>query len=206
MSGHKRQTSGKAPQTWATPVPLWRALEVRYVPDGFDLDAAATADNAITEHWLGPGSSLAEDALGDLEASLLYLDFCHAAMTEKGGLDVWLNPPFARVQPFAELAMREVRAGRWRMAVVLAPSRVDTPWWRQLEHMPPGLVAHRDPIEGPGRVAFIDPTPENRSRPAEGVTAWVLRRSLTVREIFGERRRAPSARRDDGAAVKETER
>lgn len=164
--GDRRKTAN-APQTWATPPALVRALEDRYTRDGFDLDAAARADNAVAEHWLGPGSSISEDAL--------------AVPWNKPGWPcaVFCNPPWNRVGEWVTHALAEVQAGHCEVVVLVLPTRAETSWWRSLECPPEGVISQRDMIRG--RVAYVDPLAQGRSAPAEGTTVWVLRPELDAR-------------------------
>lgn len=198
MSGHKRQSAGATgPQTWSTPAALVRVLEDRYTRDGFDLDAAAHADNAVAEHWLGPGSSISEDAL----AVPWRLTPVH------GPVSVFANPPWNRVGEWVAHALAEVQAGHCEVVVLVLPTRAETAWWRALECPPEGVISQRDMIRG--RVAYVDPLvceqpPPNvlvsvedladgqappprkgRSAPAEGTTVWVLRPELDARMFKG---------------------
>lgn len=185
MSGHKRQSAGSTgPQTWSTPPGLVRALEDRYTRDGFDLDAAANASNAVAEHWLGPGSSISEDALT--------VPWCtHWRITAAGGTyeaetpaaAVFVNPPWNRVGEWVTHALAEVQAGHCEVVVLVLPTRAETAWWRALECPPEGVISQRDMIRG--RVAYVDPLAQGRSAPAEGTTVWVLRPELDARAFRG---------------------
>jgi len=88
----------------------------------FTLDAAASAKNAKCKRYLGPGSSIAEDAL-----------------TTKWGVRgkerIWLNWPYSR---------SEVKNARWlkrafteykkrgQTVVILGPARTCRKWWTRL--------------------------------------------------------------------------
>lgn len=173
MSGHKRQTAGATgPQTWATPAALVRVLEDRYTRDGFDLDAAANGDNAVAEHWLGPGSSISEDAL-----TVPWMAPCAGLPNIMAA--VFANPPWNRVGEWVAHALAEVQAGHCEVVVLVLPTRAETAWWRALECPPEGVISQRDMIRG--RVAYVDPLARGRSAPAEGTTVWVLRPELDAR-------------------------
>ena len=177
MSGHKRQSAGAtSPQTWATPPALVRALEDRYTRDGFDLDAAANASNAVAEHWLGPGSSISEDAL-----TVPWV--VPWAMLLDGPVSVFANPPWNRVGEWVTHALAEVQAGHCEVVVLVLPTRAETAWWRALECPPEGVISQRDMVRG--RVAYVDPLAQGRSAPAEGTTVWVLRPELDARAFRG---------------------
>lgn len=103
---------------WSTPRDLYDDLYHEF--GGFDLDAAATADNALCNLWLGPGSTLGEDAL---RASW--------RVGNRPGPDVvWLNPPYSRCAEFIAKAAREAHAGHCTV-VCLLPARTDTRYFHQ---------------------------------------------------------------------------
>jgi phage N-6-adenine-methyltransferase len=173
--GHvRRADNAAAPQTWSTPPALIAALERRYAPDGFDLDTAADAHNAVAEHWLGHGSSIGEDAL---TVPWLVPGWTPGA--------VFCNPPWNAIEPFVAHAIAEVEAGHCAVVVLVLPTRADTRWWAMLERAP--VVVQRDQIEG--RVAYVDPLGTGRSAPAEGTTVWVLRPVLRATEVNPKRSR-----------------
>lgn len=170
MSGHKRQTAGSTgPQKWRTPAALVQALEDRYTRDGFDLDVAADATNAVAEHWLGPSSPVGGDAL----------TVPWTLMGERTA--VFANPPWNRIGEWVAHALAEVQAGHCEVVVLCLPTRADTAWWRALECPPEGVVSQRDMIRG--RVAYVDPLNQGRSAPAEGTTIWVLRPEMHARDF-----------------------
>jgi phage N-6-adenine-methyltransferase len=118
---------------WATPDDLFAELDAEF---GFTLDAAADATNHKVFRWLGPGSSIAEDAL---------------AVEDWGWPDsvpqtVWLNPPYSRPHQaqFIEHAAKQAQV-YGHTVVCLLPSRTDTKifhdlMWDRERHRPrPGV-------------------------------------------------------------------
>jgi site-specific DNA-methyltransferase (adenine-specific) len=91
---------------WGTPPDLFAALDAEF---GFDLDAAATAENALcARFWTKEDDALVQ-----------------------GWKDVaYCNPPYGReIGGFMEKAWREAQDGA--MVVMLLPSRTDTAWWHE---------------------------------------------------------------------------
>jgi len=101
----------KASDEWATPQEFYDKLDAEF---NFDVDAAATAENAKCLHWLGPGSGLSLDALT--------VPWCH-------GLWHWLNPPYSRCKEFIAKAAKERVLGV--PTVALVPARTDTKWFHE---------------------------------------------------------------------------
>ncbi len=94
-----------AKHEWRTPPHVFGFFDGKYK---FDLDAAATPDNALCETFLTP----LDDALtADWPAQ-----------------SIWLNPPYGRgVGKWLEKAYHEARAGKTVGVLVFA--RTDTAWW-----------------------------------------------------------------------------
>lgn len=101
-----------ASDEWSTPDYVWRFMQ--HIAGKFELDAAATKDNAICKHFLGPGSVLSEDAL-----NVRWLVS-----------PVWCNPPYSQVEAFMQKALHESRMGGVTV-VMLVPARTDTKWWHE---------------------------------------------------------------------------
>lgn len=91
---------------WATPWPLFRAIEAEYGP--FDLDPCATFANTKCARYFTPE----QDGLAQVWSGR-----------------VWLNPPYGR--DIGEwVAKAAVTAGNGLGTVVaLLPARTDTAWW-----------------------------------------------------------------------------
>lgn len=102
----------KKSDEWITPQDLFEALDKEF---GFVLDAAANPQNTKCKRWLGPGSKIAEDALGVPWGDV------------KGA--IFLNPPYSRVKEFVEKASTEGRYGN--PVVCLLPARTDTRWFHE---------------------------------------------------------------------------
>jgi phage N-6-adenine-methyltransferase len=104
----------KASDEWRTPVETFNALNAEF---GFDLDAAATADNSwVDGDYFGPDHFYVNqrDALA-IDDWTIY------------GSTIWLNPPYSRCREFIAKAAQEARRGA--TVVCLVPSRTDTRWW-----------------------------------------------------------------------------
>lgn len=98
----------KASDEWATPQGLFDKLHAEF---GFDLDAAATLENAKTPRFIGP--------------------FYDALTFEwhEIGTTCWLNPPYSKCARFIEKAAEQSRKGC--TVVCLIPSRTDTRYWHK---------------------------------------------------------------------------
>ena len=92
-------------QDWATPDDLYKKLNRIY---SFDLDVAATRENARCERYFTP----ADDGL---EQSW-------------EGARVWCNPPYGR-EIKSWIAKANAEAERADFIVMLVPARTDTAWW-----------------------------------------------------------------------------
>ena len=105
-----RILGGRGRQDWRTPPWLIRLLEGEVGP--FDLDGAATAENAVCKHWIGPE----QDAL---------------SVEKVGTLRVFLNPPYGRggggLSAWVETA---IRWWGWGAEVVaLLPASTGSRWF-----------------------------------------------------------------------------
>ena len=90
--------------TWATPWPLFRALDVEF---GFELDVCALPENAKCARYFTPD----DDGL-----SKMWRGIC------------WMNPPYGRViGAWVRKAFESAAAGA--TVVCLLPARTDTAWW-----------------------------------------------------------------------------
>lgn len=130
MTAYMEAAISSATPEWPTPQWLVSQLAAEFGP--FDLDPAATADNAKAPAFY----TAADDGL---------------AQPWKGR--VWLNPPYgATIRAWMLKAADEVRAGRADRVVCLVPARVDTRWWRE------SCAAASLVRFWPGRIAFADGT------------------------------------------------
>lgn len=98
---------------WETPRDLFEELDERYGP--FDLDAAASADNAKCDQYL----TLEDDALS----------------CEWAGKRIFANPPYGKgnhVGKWMAAVAREMDRGLVDIIVVLIPARTDTVWFHDI--------------------------------------------------------------------------
>lgn len=96
-----RQKPGKSKQDYQTPQELIDAVEHRFGSIGFDL--AASKGNAVTERYY------------DLKANSL----APRTSWELPGVNVvWLNPPFAHIEPWAKKCAEQRDLQRWTLLLV----------------------------------------------------------------------------------------
>jgi site-specific DNA-methyltransferase (adenine-specific) len=102
---------------WSSPQWLVDQLAAEFVPDGFDLDPAAMAENAKAPRYF----TVDQDGL-----------------SQPWHGRVFCNPPYGKyVTPrWLAKAKREVDLGHAQQVVCLVPARVGTWWWRQYEADP----------------------------------------------------------------------
>lgn len=113
---------------WGTPPELFARLSRDYGP--FDLDAAATPQNALCERYITPE----QDAL----------------KTTWDGKRIWLNPPYGRAMLDWMYRAADQAQVDGRRVVVLVPARTDTAWWHEI------VMHHADCVELlRGRVRFV---------------------------------------------------
>jgi phage N-6-adenine-methyltransferase len=107
---------------WPTPQWLVDQLAEEFAPGGFDLDVAATAENAKAPRYF----TAADDGLAQP---------WHARA-------VWCNPPYGKTSTprWLEKAETEVGLGHAALVVCLVPARVSTSWWRAAEADPTVFV------------------------------------------------------------------
>lgn len=114
-----KQKPGNSTQDYGTPRALLDALEARWGRLVFDL--AATKDNVVCEsqRWYGPDSRLGADSLVQDWTKL------------QGNL--WLNPPFAHIAPWAEKCAASARwssDGKCTRTIFLhVPAAVGSNWF-----------------------------------------------------------------------------
>lgn len=113
MKRMPRQKRHRSPQAIGTPADLLRAVERRFGPIAVDL--AANLENRVVPVHLGPGSALAENALAP---TVLWHQFTG---------NLWLNPPFDPIEPWAEKSASE--ADRGASVLLLVPYAV-ADWFR----------------------------------------------------------------------------
>jgi site-specific DNA-methyltransferase (adenine-specific) len=124
--------ASSATPEWPTPHWLVAQLAAEFGP--FDLDPAATAENA--------------------KAPIFYTTADDGMAQEWKGR-VWLNPPYGRtIGRWMAKAAAETATGRAELVCCLVPARPDTRWWREATASAP-LVRFL-----PGRIRFgADPAP-----------------------------------------------
>jgi phage N-6-adenine-methyltransferase len=107
---------------WGTPHRLFRALHDEF---NFCVDVCATAENALTYQWVGPGS-MVEDALeGD------WARVCNEAHSAKRYFThtMFMNPPYSNVEDFMRVMSEEAQKNPTTRYVALVASRTDTKWF-----------------------------------------------------------------------------
>lgn len=112
----------KASDEWATPQAFFDELHEEFQ---FDIDAAASEENAKCPVWFGPPID-----------ALALKSWATVPKT------IWLNPPYSRVREFIAKAREQAEAGH--TVVCLVPARTDTRWWHDdvwsADHLPyPGV-------------------------------------------------------------------
>lgn len=107
---------------WGTDAELFAELELELGP--FDLDAAATVENAKCARFF----TLEDNALAQPWFGV-----------------VWLNPPYSKLREFLAKAWHEVAEGRVERVVLLIPSRTDTSAWHDFVERTDGEGHARPP-------------------------------------------------------------
>lgn len=109
MSGAAYNRGGSK-QDYETPPDFMDAVVRRY--GSIDFDLAAHAGNKKSENYFGPGSPIAEDALAQ---SWDVIDG-----------NIWLNPPYDRIGPWARRCAMYKGPGR---ILFLVPASVGSNWF-----------------------------------------------------------------------------
>ena len=114
---------GASRQTYRTPPEFLAAAKGRFGRLAWDLAADAESSVSALDHYYGPGSPYAEDALA--------IDWALDSNLPVSGT-LWCNPPFATIAPWAAAcsSLRD-RAG-WTL--LLVPASVGTEWWARHVH------------------------------------------------------------------------
>jgi DNA N-6-adenine-methyltransferase (Dam) len=128
------QKPGRSRQDYATPKIFIDAVKAHFGIKRFDFDLAAVRANAVDN--LGPADLyLGPDHSNVMCRDALLFDW---SRTPKGNL--WLNPPFAHIAPWAakcNTARRWVMRGgivTRRRIFLLVPAAVGANWWRDSVH------------------------------------------------------------------------
>lgn len=132
------QKPGRSKQDYGTPADFVAAVKRRFGVAEFDIDLAASVENAIAPMFY----TIEQDALKQ------------PWKTKNRGI-AWLNPPFAHIAPWAEKAYHESRKGA--RVVVLVPAGVGSNWWRDWVHSKAFVLLLN------GRLTFVgceDPYPK----------------------------------------------
>jgi phage N-6-adenine-methyltransferase len=108
MKGHNTLMS-RVTDEWSTPRDFFVKVHAHY---HFDLDAAATPENACVPRWLGPGG-IVNDAMS--------VRWSHY------GQRIWCNPQYSRLREFLAKGEEAMRDGT--LVVFLIPARTDTKAW-----------------------------------------------------------------------------
>lgn len=135
---------GNSFQAWRTPKHLFEVWDAEY---GFDLDAAADADNALCTRFLTE------------EFSAFKVPW--SVVDQEGVLkpgSVWLNPPYNDCESWVKKAENEVILGRATRVVMLLPASISTRWFLDCVKYGEVHLFH-------GRIQFeLPPGVENKNR------------------------------------------
>lgn len=101
-------------QDYTTPEAFLHAVQAAFSAS-FTYDLAAHAKNRVAPMHLGPGSDIAEDALAH-------------DWTKLSG-DLWLNPPYARIEPWVAKCVETLNSALSRRIFVLVPAAVGSNWF-----------------------------------------------------------------------------
>lgn len=123
-------------QEWATPDEFFAVVNEEFQ---FDLDAAATAENAKCALCIDPESNA-------LSKQLKWVD------PKAKNFNVWLNPGFSGIEPWVKRAYEESQRHADAVVVVMALVSPSTHWWRDW-----ALLADEIRLIGGKRVQFVPP-------------------------------------------------
>jgi len=163
-----RQRPHRSEQAVGTPRAFLDAVEERF--GIIDWDLAATAANAVTGKYLGPGASRGEDSLA--------VDWAMLPHQSPGRF--WLNPPFGKIAPFAKKCAEQAPAIDGSI-LMLVPASVGTNWFAEHVHRKALVLALRP------RLTFVgseDPFPKDLMLCVWG--RWVVPAFETWRWNSGE--------------------
>ena len=102
---------GNSKQSVGTPREFIEAVEGRFGIIGFDM--ACSPDNCVCDHGFGPDW---DNPVDSLDAEWTFHNF-----------NLWLNPPFANIQPWA--AKCESIKDRLGLTIMLVPASIGTNWY-----------------------------------------------------------------------------
>ena len=119
MSASITKPRGESKQDYMTEPAFLDAVRVRWHIERFDVDLAASENNVGAREFITPGrDSLSVD------------------WTQFSG-DLWLNPPFANIAPWAgkcALSTNGARFSRHRRIFFLVPAAVGSRWFERHVH------------------------------------------------------------------------
>ncbi|HFK8278365.1 TPA: phage N-6-adenine-methyltransferase, partial [Klebsiella pneumoniae] len=116
---------------WRTPKWLFVAIQ-RYLGITFDVDVACNKENALLPSYIGVERDALKSSWGD------------------PGTVAFLNPPYSKITPWIEAAIREQARGV--TTVMLIPQSLDTMWYERATE-----CANQTVVLSGGRVAFMEP-------------------------------------------------
>lgn len=119
------QRPGDSKQDYSTPAEFLAAVREVFSVGEFAADLAAHAENHVVNPYLGPDSGLHADGLA--------LDW------QRFNGDLWLNPPFADIEPWARKCA-ETKRDRGRI-FFLTPASVGSNWYADHVHGKAHVVA-----------------------------------------------------------------
>lgn len=157
-----RQKPGRSKQDYCTPPELLAAVKARLCIGSFDMDVAASVENAVCANYYDE----LMDALGP----------CQWKVTDGGW--VWCNPPFKDIKPWVDKAAWEAYNGA--NVAMLVPASVGANWW--VQYVEP--CAYQVFLNG--RITFVgQPTPYPKDCALLLYTPW----GFTGHEIWPWRAR-----------------
>ena len=121
----RAQNPGTSKQDYATPVDFVDAVRKAFCVVAFGADLAAHTENYVATPFLGPGSGWGNDGLA--------YDWRQFAG------DLWLNPPFADIEPWARKCAEAKRDGG--RIFMLTPASVGSNWYAEHVHGKAHVVA-----------------------------------------------------------------
>lgn len=113
MARMPKQKPGLSKQDYGTPPELLAAVKHRLNIKDFDIDLAASAENAVTKNYF-------DEEYDSLKETVSW-------KTHNMGWN-WLNPPYANIAPWVEKALEQAE-NEGVNTVVLIPASVGANWW-----------------------------------------------------------------------------
>jgi len=148
-----KQKRGRSKQDYGTPWEFVRAVERRF--GKLDVDLAATNENTKASQFISP------------EEDSLSFDW-HGTFAHRR-LNLWLNPPFSHIEPWAEKCSIFGARAMFARIQFLVPASVGSNWYRaHVERK--GFVLFLN-----GRITFVgekDPYPKDLMLVIYGAGIW----------------------------------